>query len=64
MKMRGGVLGFIGTLVSRGLERLLRKLVGLGSDSRNSSGASTSEVLKLEIVLKTVCAESSEYVRS
>ena len=35
-------------------------LVGLGSESRNSSRVSTMELLKLELVLKTVWVESSE----
>ena len=34
--------------------------MGLCSESRNLSGVSTSELLKLEIVLKTVCFESSQ----
>ena len=32
----------------------------LGSESKHSSGVSTSELFKLEIVLKTVWVESSE----
>ena len=34
----------------------------LGSELRNSSVVSTAELLKLEIVLKIVCVESSESV--
>ena len=37
--------------------------VGLGFESKNSQGVSTSELLKFEIVLKTVWFESSESVR-
>ena len=43
-------------------------MIGLGTsvsllESTNSSGVSTSELIKLEIVLKTVCFESSESMR-
>ena len=36
------------------------KIYELGSESRNSSGFSTSELLKLEIYLKLVCVDSAE----
>ena len=45
------------------MERWLRILVGLGSESRNSSGDSVSELFKLEMVLKIVWFESYESMR-
>ena len=41
----------------------IEKIDGLGSESRNLPGVSISEFLKLEMVLKTVCVESSESMR-
>ena len=37
-----------------GLKSGCEKLVGPGSESRNSSGVSTSELLKTDVLLKTV----------
>ena len=37
--------------------------MGTGFESKNSSGVSTSGILKFEIVLKTVWFESSEFMR-
>ena len=39
------------------------KFVGLGSESKSSSGASTSDSWKLDVVLTTVWFESSESMR-
>ena len=47
----GGVLGW---------KSVWDKLVELGSQSTNSSGVSTKELLKIDLVLKTVWFESSE----
>ena len=47
----------------RGWKGGWEKLLGLGSESRKFSVVSTSELLKLELVLKIVRFESSESMR-
>ena len=47
----------------RGWKKGCEKVNGLGFESRNSSGASTYDLLKLEIRFKIVCVEASESVR-
>ena len=47
----------------RGWKSGCEKINGLGFESSNSSGASTSDLLKLEIRFKIDCVETSESVR-
>ena len=54
---------FIRKLGSNWLKRWLGKFLGRGSELRNSSGVSISDLLKLDMVLKTVWVESSESMR-